>query len=116
MTLQYPTTGTAGTYSAAGADDQVGSVPVGSVPVGGTGRRRFTTPHVEESVPHHGAQQGGHSADPPIYRALLHSWASKGKTLPGRRDQEWNRLTAAPVWTDRTGWVSGTLVPRGDGR
>ncbi|WP_234334981.1 hypothetical protein [Streptomyces sp. NRRL S-118] len=46
----------------------------------------------EESVPHP-------AADPPIYRALLRHWAGSGRTVPGRRDQEWARLTATPAWT-----------------
>ncbi len=75
---------------------------------GGRARRRLMTPRREESVPH--------APDPPIYRDLLNRWASAGRTLPGRRDQEWNRLTAAPVWTGGTGWVSGTPARRGDGR
>ncbi|MFD7325360.1 hypothetical protein ACFV9D_30415 [Streptomyces sp. NPDC059875] len=75
----------------------------------GSGRRRLAEPRVEESVPH----QAAHLADPPIYKALLSQWASHGRTLPGRSDQEWNRLTAAPVWADRTvrvSGVSGTLL------
>ncbi|WP_329122957.1 hypothetical protein [Streptomyces sp. NBC_01353] len=75
----------------------------------GSGRRRLAEPRTEESVPH----QGAHLADPPIYKALLSQWASHGRTLPGRSDQEWNRLMAAPVWADRTVRVSGvsdTLV------
>ncbi|GGW10383.1 hypothetical protein GCM10010230_61550 [Streptomyces narbonensis] len=55
-------------------------------------------------------------ADPPIYQDVLSLWASQGRTLPGRRDQEWNRLAAGPVWADRTVRVSGTLVRRGDVR
>ncbi|MFF7182569.1 hypothetical protein [Streptomyces sp. NPDC008121] len=81
----------------------------------GYGRRRLVEPHVEESVPHPAPQ----FTDPPIYKALLHQWASHGRTLPGRSDQEWNRLAAAPVWVDRTvrtSGFSGTLVRRGDGR
>ena len=35
--------------------------------------------------------------DPPIYRALLRSWADGGRTLPGRHDPEWVRLAAPPV-------------------
>ncbi|MCB5165255.1 hypothetical protein LG634_10490 [Streptomyces bambusae] len=45
-------------------------------------------------------------ADPPIYRALLARWSSDGRTLPGRRDPEWTRLTTSPVWP------SGGLYPR----
>ncbi|WP_254709048.1 hypothetical protein [Streptomyces lunaelactis] len=54
----------------------------------GQGRRQLATPGPEESVQH--------PADPPIYRELLDLWASKGQTLPGRRDPEWSRL-AAPL-------------------
>ncbi|AWK12846.1 hypothetical protein DDQ41_11215 [Streptomyces spongiicola] len=66
------------------------------------------TPHREEPVPH--------PPDPPIYRDLLHRWAGAGRTLPGRRDHEWNRLAAAPAWTGGTARVSGTPARRGDGR
>lgn len=86
----------------------------------GSGRRRLAEPRFEESVP----QPPHVVADPPIYKALISQWASHGKTLPGRVDQEWNRLTAAPVWADRTvrvsgvsgTLVSGTLVRQGGGR
>ncbi|MEU5219383.1 hypothetical protein AB0G79_24725 [Streptomyces sp. NPDC020807] len=54
--------------------------------------------------------------DPPIYQDLVALWASQGRTLPGHRDQEWNRLAAGPVWADRTVRVSGTLVRPGDAR
>ncbi|MGZ9929762.1 hypothetical protein ACXNSR_07680 [Streptomyces sp. NC-S4] len=37
-------------------------------------------------------------ADPPIYQDLLARWADAGRTLPGRRDPEWSRLTSSPVW------------------
>ncbi|WP_158718655.1 hypothetical protein [Streptomyces griseus] len=50
--------------------------------------------------------------DPPIYRALYALWADQGRALPGRRDAEWTRLAAGPVWADRTVRVSGVLVPR----
>ncbi|MEU3692325.1 hypothetical protein [Streptomyces narbonensis] len=59
---------------------------------------------------------GPAASDPPIYQDVLSLWASQGRTLPGRRDQEWNRLAAGPVWADRTVRVSGTLVRRGDVR
>ncbi|MFJ6485621.1 MULTISPECIES: hypothetical protein [unclassified Streptomyces] len=36
--------------------------------------------------------------DPPIYLDLLTRWADAGRTLPGRRDPEWSRLTSSPVW------------------
>lgn len=39
----------------------------------------------------------GQPSDPPIYRALLRSWADGGRTLPGRCDPEWVRLAAPPV-------------------
>ncbi|MEU6948743.1 MULTISPECIES: hypothetical protein [unclassified Streptomyces] len=81
----------------------------------GSGRRRLAEPRFEESVP----QPPPHLSDPPIYKALISQWASHGRTLPGRTDQEWNRLTAAPVWADRTvrvSGVSGTLVRQGGGR
>ncbi|MDW4904337.1 hypothetical protein RB628_03035 [Streptomyces sp. ADMS] len=35
--------------------------------------------------------------DPPIYRALLRTWADRGRTLPGRHDPEWVRLAAPPA-------------------
>lgn len=81
----------------------------------GYGRWQRVDTSAEESVP----QQTPPPADPPIYQALLRQWASHGRTLPGRRDPEWNRLAAAPVWSDRTvraSGVSGTLVPRPDVR
>ncbi|MEU6485953.1 hypothetical protein [Streptomyces sp. NPDC046887] len=45
------------------------------------------------------------SADPPIYRALVRQWASGGRTVPGRPDQEWVRLTARPVSAPGSGQV-----------
>ncbi|MFF8414541.1 hypothetical protein [Streptomyces omiyaensis] len=54
--------------------------------------------------------------DPPIYQALYALWASQGRTLPGRRDAEWTRLAAGPVWTGRTVRVSGVLVSPGASR
>lgn len=102
----------------------------------GYGRHRQSEPRFEESVPHAApapyptpgpAPVPGPPpvpvpvplpvpADPPIYQAVLSLWASHGRTLPGHRDQEWNRLAAAPVWADRTVRVSGTLVRQGDAR
>jgi hypothetical protein len=32
--------------------------------------------------------------DPPIYQALMRTWADRGRTLPGRHDPEWARLAA----------------------
>ncbi|MGW6569777.1 hypothetical protein [Streptomyces sp. NPDC054975] len=83
----------------------------------GSGRRRLAEPRYEESVRQ--PSPPPHVADPPIYKALISQWASHGRTLPGRVDHEWNRLTAAPVWADRTVRVSGfsgTLVRQGGGR
>ncbi|GHI84276.1 hypothetical protein ACWGFX_30530 [Streptomyces xanthophaeus] len=54
-------------------------------------------PGYEESVQRDPVQQG-QAPDPPIYRALLARWADDGRTLPGRRDPEWSRLTSSPVW------------------
>ncbi|GAA1361980.1 hypothetical protein ACFPK5_35555 [Streptomyces beijiangensis] len=68
----------------------------------GTGRRRLAAPAPEESVPHFSAT--------PIYQSILHRWESAGRTLPGRRDQEWSRLTAFPAWTAP---VSGTRDRQG---
>ena len=51
--------------------------------------------------------------DPPIYRALLRTWAERGRTLPGRHDPEWVRLVAPQV---RPGQFSGSPDPAGDGR
>ncbi|MET9802763.1 hypothetical protein [Streptomyces sp. NPDC006368] len=59
-------------------------------PTSGYGVSRWATLS-EESVPHP-------AADPPIYRALVRHWAGSGRTVPGRHDQEWTRLTAAPAW------------------
>ncbi|UQT61931.1 hypothetical protein M4V62_34960 [Streptomyces durmitorensis] len=107
-----------------------------------TGRRRRTLltapPPSAESVPQHPQQpqypqhsqppqrpqppqqpppppqpQQPHLLDPPIYRALIRSWAERGKTLPGRHDPEWVRLAAPAV---RLGQFSASRDPRGDGR
>nr|WP_280888431.1 hypothetical protein [Streptomyces sp. LBL] len=51
--------------------------------------------------------------DPPIYRDLLRTWADRGRTLPGRHDPEWVRLTAPQVTADQ---FSGSRDPLGDGR
>ncbi|WST74335.1 hypothetical protein OG762_06595 [Streptomyces sp. NBC_01136] len=53
--------------------------------------------------------------DPPIYRALIRTWADRGRTLPGRHDPEWVRLTA-PSIPYGYGQFSVTPDPRGDGR
>ncbi|PWS51569.1 hypothetical protein DLE01_11245 [Streptomyces sp. FT05W] len=57
-----------------------------------------------------------HSTDPPIYRAMLRHWESAGRTLPGRHDQEWNRIMTTPVWSDRPLRFSVSRDRRGDGR
>ncbi|TXS47607.1 hypothetical protein EAO72_07420 [Streptomyces sp. or43] len=94
----------------------------------GPGRRRLAAPASEESVPQPPApttpsqtprpapRSGPHSTDPPIYRALLRHWESTGRTLPGRHDQEWNRIMTTPVWADRPLRVSASQDPRGGGR
>ncbi|WSP97557.1 hypothetical protein OG444_07910 [Streptomyces sp. NBC_01232] len=60
-------------------------------------RRRPVTPGFEESV-QRPREQPQQAPDPPIYRDLLARWADAGRTLPGRRDPEWSRLTSSPVW------------------
>jgi hypothetical protein len=57
-----------------------------------------------------------HSTDPPIYRALLRHWESADRTLPGRHDQEWNRVMTTPVWSDRPPRVSASQDLRGGAR
>ncbi|MGW1161812.1 hypothetical protein ACWD5Q_20840 [Streptomyces sp. NPDC002513] len=58
--------------------------------------------------------------DPPIYRALMRTWADRGRTLPGRHDPEWVRLAAPPADSGRRAAdrdpVSASRDPRGDGR
>lgn len=71
----------------------------------GTGRRRLIASTPEESLPHF--------ADAPIYQTLIHQWGGAGRTLPGRRDPEWTRLTSSTV---RPGQFSATQDPRGGGR
>ncbi|MEU2454570.1 hypothetical protein ABZ605_31365 [Streptomyces sp. NPDC012765] len=67
-------------------------------------RRRPVPPGFEESVQRPREQQPQQpqqpqpAPDPPIYRDLLARWADAGRTLPGRRDPEWSRLTSSPVW------------------
>ncbi|MCZ4514477.1 hypothetical protein O3Q52_41380 [Streptomyces sp. ActVer] len=65
------------------------------------------------------APQGSHAQhqplDPPIYRALIRTWADRGRTLPGRQDPEWARL-AAPSAMYGYGRFSATRDPRGDGQ
>ncbi|WP_371581718.1 hypothetical protein [Streptomyces sp. NBC_01314] len=97
--------------------------PTFSVP----GRRRHIfVPASAESLPQGPAQP----QDPPIYRALLRTWADRGRTLPGRHDPEWVRLATPPSGLDQfdttrdpfavpdffRGSFSVTRAPRGDGR
>ena len=56
--------------------------------------RRLLVPVSAKSVPQLARLP---QPDPPIYHALLRSWAARGKTLPGRHDPEWVRLAAPPV-------------------
>lgn len=49
--------------------------------------------------------------DPPIYRALIRTWADRGRTLPGRHDPEWVRL-AAPSVMYGYGEFGATTEPR----
>ncbi|GAB2914572.1 hypothetical protein GCM10027075_12940 [Streptomyces heilongjiangensis] len=62
-------------------------------------RRHIFVPAPAESVPHGAAL----SQDPPIYRALMRTWADGGRTLPGRHDPEWVRLAAPPSGLGRFG-------------
>lgn len=87
----------------------------------GPGRRRLAAPAAEESVPQPMAPRSvprpvPHSTDPPIYQALLRRWESADRTLPGRHDQEWNRIMTTPVWSDRPLRVSASQDPRGGAR
>ncbi|OEJ31083.1 hypothetical protein BGK67_06755 [Streptomyces subrutilus] len=63
-----------------------------------TGRRRRLVPSgYEESVqPGPGSRQ--RFPDPPIYSALVARWSEDGRTVPGRRDPEWSRITGSPIW------------------
>ncbi|MFF8270310.1 hypothetical protein ACF059_23450 [Streptomyces sp. NPDC016562] len=76
-----------------------------------TGRRRRPTPpgceeSVQQSLQHQHQHQHQYPQpreqqqvpDPPIYRDLVARWADDGRTLPGRRDPEWSRLTSSPIW------------------
>ncbi|GHJ38970.1 hypothetical protein Sm713_45790 [Streptomyces sp. TS71-3] len=73
-------------------------------------RRRLLVPVSAESIR---LAPRAPQPDPPIYRALLRSWAERGKTLPGRHDPEWVRLAAPPVPFRR---VSPFQDRAGDGR
>ncbi|TXS78808.1 hypothetical protein EAO76_03560 [Streptomyces sp. sk2.1] len=70
----------------------------------------------QSASPRSASRPGPHFADPPIYRALLRHWESTDRTLPGRHDQEWNRIMTTPVWSDRPSRVSASRDPRGGGR
>ncbi|WTZ39193.1 hypothetical protein OG241_10400 [Streptomyces sp. NBC_01390] len=50
-----------------------------------------------QSRPNQGRANPPAPPDPPIYRALMRTWADRGRTLPGRYDPEWVRLAAPPV-------------------
>ncbi|WSW73127.1 hypothetical protein OG390_08890 [Streptomyces sp. NBC_00996] len=85
-------------------------------------RRRIIVPAPAESV-----RQGPAPAqDPPIYRALMRTWADRGRTLPGRHDPEWVRLAApSPIYgygefiigrgPRSEGQFDTSRDPRGDG-
>ncbi|NEA62945.1 hypothetical protein G3I56_10130 [Streptomyces sp. SID12488] len=68
-------------------------------------------------MPNQGRPNPSTPHDPPIYRALLRTWADGGRTLPGRYDPEWVRLAAPPLGL---GIVidpfSASPDPPGDGR
>lgn len=81
-----------------------------------TGRRRCGLSPVPAPLFAESVHQAPHTApasraplaphapqDPPLYRALLASWAERGRTLPGQYDPEWVRLAAPTV---RTGQFS----------
>ncbi|QFQ95910.1 hypothetical protein F9278_06630 [Streptomyces phaeolivaceus] len=65
-------------------------------------RRHIFVPASAESLP----QGSAPHQDPPIYRALMRTWADRGRTLPGRHDPEWVRLATPPSGLDQFG---GTL-------
>lgn len=75
-----------------------------------TGRRR----HLIVSGPAESVPQGPvQSQDPPIYRALMRTWADRGRTLPGRHDPEWVRLVAPPGGLDQFGTAFVPFAARG---
>ncbi|WP_406360139.1 hypothetical protein [Streptomyces sp. NBC_00715] len=53
--------------------------------------------------------------DPPIYRALMRAWADRGRTLPGRHDPEWVRLSAPSAMYGYSAFGAGQ-DPRGEPR
>ncbi len=77
-------------------------------------RRRVFVPAPASSLPPPQPQ------DPPIYRALMRTWADRGRTLPGRHDPEWVRLAAPPAALMQLAAgpdaFSATRDQRGDGR
>lgn len=75
----------------------------------GERRRRIVVPQPAAPLPPVPAP----SADPPIYRDLVRTWADRGRMLPGRHDPEWTRL-AAPF--PGLGLFSDSRDPRRDGR
>ncbi|WTP20778.1 hypothetical protein OG975_08175 [Streptomyces sp. NBC_00203] len=89
-----------------------------------TGRRhRILVPAPAESV----RQTPPPAQDPPIYRALIRTWADRGRTLPGCHDPEWVRLAApsamygyaqfsAMLDARDEGQFSASREPRGDGQ
>nr|WP_257004622.1 hypothetical protein [Streptomyces sp. Tue6028] len=74
-------------------------------------RRRIFVPAPTEPV----RQGPPPNPDPPIYRALMRTWADRGRTLPGRHDPEWVRL-AAPSAMYGYAQISASRDPRGDAR
>ncbi|MFI7009764.1 hypothetical protein [Streptomyces sp. NPDC050145] len=96
--------------------------PTQTVAPAPTGRRRRTlvpapAESVQQQTPRKARTGPPEPQEPPIYRQLLADWAERGRTLPGRPDPEWARLTAPTV---RTGAFSeefsGSPDPRDDER
>ncbi|MFJ4928717.1 hypothetical protein [Streptomyces sp. NPDC088736] len=79
----------------------------------GRGRHAFA-PAKEESV-RQIAPPPPAAPDPPIYRALLRTWADRGRTLPGLHDPEWIRLATPPPGPYRIN-AGRDRDPRGDTR
>ncbi|TQE21520.1 hypothetical protein Sipo7851_40560 [Streptomyces ipomoeae] len=77
-------------YSIAGRRRHVVAAPAESVPQGPAPQR----PAPQGQAPHQ---------DPPIYRALMQTWADRGRTLPGRHDPEWVRLATPPSGISQVG-------------
>ncbi|RII19393.1 hypothetical protein DSC45_07905 [Streptomyces sp. YIM 130001] len=70
-------------------------------------RERYAPPPAESVRQTEAQQTGARPSDPPIYREMLALWAQRGRTLPGLRDAEWNRLSAPMV---RAGQFGGTAA------